>query len=174
MVGIKLNKFVIMGEPRSGKTRLLHDIINEMPYAYGFLTKEILGGDERVGFEFIGHDGTQFPFAHISLPSSLRVGKYGVNIAALNVIATQYTTFMPHNTLYLDEIAKMQLSSPAFKDVVREYFRADNPLFATMCVNYCDDVIDEINQNPRVMMFYLRNGNYESTKRELLLRLRHL
>ena len=80
-------KIGITGLPRVGKTEGLIKVIKRLENEYifgGMITKSIEENGERVGFKIVDWlTQEEKLFAHISMESSYRVGKYKVNLKIL-------------------------------------------------------------------------------------------
>ena len=82
----------------------------------GFFTREIKEGGKRFGFSIITLDGKEGILAHEDMRTSLRVGKYGVNIEELNRIAVpSMIPTKPDLIVIIDEIGQMECFSPLFR-----------------------------------------------------------
>jgi nucleoside-triphosphatase len=98
----------------------------------GFTTGEIREGGQRVGFEIEGLAGATGVLAHVDLPGPPRIGKYGVDVAALDAIALPELQ-RPTEVVVIDELGKMELGSRAFREAVSRVFDAgDVTIVATV------------------------------------------
>jgi nucleoside-triphosphatase len=94
----------------------------------GFYTEEIRESGERRGFQLVGFDGTERVIAHIGFPKTHRVGKYGVDVGAIDE-ATELLADDPAVQLYLvDEIGKMECLSERFAAVMRTLLIGPKPV----------------------------------------------
>jgi nucleoside-triphosphatase len=77
---------LLTGSPGCGKTtvirKLAAQLASERPG--GFYTEEIRAGGVRRGFRLVTFGGAEAVLAHVDLPKTHRVGKYGVDVAALD------------------------------------------------------------------------------------------
>src|SRR5262249_48227470 len=81
-----MKNLLITGPPACGKTTLVLRLIERLPAPplAAFYPAEVREGGHRVGFAAIGlSTGTHAILAHIRSKSRLRVGRYGVEPAAL-------------------------------------------------------------------------------------------
>jgi nucleoside-triphosphatase len=72
--------------PGIGKTTVIRRVADELGAdgVRGFYTEEIREGGERVGFRLVGFEGTVHVIAHVDFLKRQRVGKYGVDVRALD------------------------------------------------------------------------------------------
>jgi nucleoside-triphosphatase len=76
----------------------------------GFYTEEIRNGHIREGFQLVTVNGKRANMAHINISSPYKVGKYGVDITALDeLVVSELET--PHKVYIVDEIGKMEVQS---------------------------------------------------------------
>jgi nucleoside-triphosphatase len=76
------------GSPGSGKTILIRNVISRLSMPVGgFYTQEIRQTGVRKGFGIVTLDGQHGLLAHVNNQSRHRVGKYGVDIDALEGLA---------------------------------------------------------------------------------------
>src|SRR5688572_1798322 len=108
---------LITGAPGSGKTTLIKRVANELADRdpKGFYTEEIRERGQRQGFCLVTLNGQKRIIAHVDFAKTHRVGKYGVNVAAIDEIAASTLAPNPAVSLYLiDEIGKMECLSARF------------------------------------------------------------
>lgn len=134
-------KIGITGMPNVGKTRTLLKIIEFLEEAgykiEGMITKPILKNDERVGFIVEDFQSCENEvFAHIDFDLKDKVGKYGVNINALEKIGIPAIEKAINDDqvhiIIIDEIGKMEMISEKFCDTVIEALDSDKPIMVTL------------------------------------------
>jgi nucleoside-triphosphatase len=116
-------KVLLTGRPGSGKTTLIKRVVNELALsAGGFYTEEIRQRGERVGFKVITLDGEEAVLAHVNFNTKQRVGKYGLDLPALESIGIEAIciAMRARQLLVIDEIGPMEIRSRIFCDVVNE------------------------------------------------------
>jgi len=87
---------------------------------------------ERRGFALVTFDGRRAVMAHVDRDGP-RVGKYGVDVAAIEALSRSALAVRPRVSVYLvDEIGKMECLSPAFVEATRALLDASVPLVATV------------------------------------------
>lgn len=97
----------------------------------GFTTEEIREGGRRVGFAIETVDGTRGILAHVDLGGPPRVGKYGVDLPAFEGLALP-ALGVPARVVVMDELGKMELASPAFRDAVSRLLQGPADVVATV------------------------------------------
>lgn len=129
---------LLTGLPGSGKTTVVEKTLELLPDLKpgGFTTQEIRDATGvREGFEIRTLSGRRAVLAHVRVRSSpYRVGKYGVDIQALEDIgvAAIREAVQTADFVVIDEIGKMELFSSAFRDAVHAAIRSPKPVLATI------------------------------------------
>jgi nucleoside-triphosphatase len=126
---------LLAGPPGSGKTTVIRGVAEALRgrRVRGFTTQEIREEGERLGFRLETLDGRQGVLAHVHAASPHRVGRYGVDLAALDTVIATALALDPTIEAYLiDEIGKMECLSPRFVTAVRALLDSDRPLVATI------------------------------------------
>lgn len=134
-------KIGITGMPNVGKTQTLKKIIGFLETAgyvvEGMITEPILENEERVGF-WVEDWQTQEKeiFAHVDFDVKDKVGKYGVDLKALEKIGIpaiqKAITDENIHIIVIDEIGKMEMLSEAFCEIVVEALDSDKPIMVTL------------------------------------------
>jgi len=134
-------KIGITGMPSVGKTQTIIKIIEfleENGYKVeGMITEPIVEKKKRVGFYVVDWITEEKEvFAHINIDNKDKVGKYGVDINALEKIgipAIEKAINNPEiNIIVIDEIGKMEMMSERFCEVVIEAMDSDKPILVTL------------------------------------------
>ena len=125
---------LITGPPGSGKTTVIRKAAEGIRRTglRGFYTEEIRQKGERRGFRLVSFDGTARIIAHVDLPKRNRVGKYGVDIRAIDDAATVLRPDTNACVYFVDEIGKMECLSERFIAAVRALISSDIPIIATV------------------------------------------
>lgn len=113
---------LITGKPRTGKTTLIKRLLKNLNNANagGFYTEEITRNNIRQGFKIVTLDGKEGILAKKDMPSPFRLGQYGIDIHDLEEIGIKAIeqAIQEKDLVVIDEIAKMELFSSRFREVV--------------------------------------------------------
>lgn len=128
---------LLAGRPGIGKTTVIKNVVRAVGEdAGGFYTEEIRSPRGRQGFRLISLDGHQTTLAHVRLRDQgyPRVGRYGVDVAALDRIGVTALeqALVRRRIVIIDEIGKMELLSEAFRAAVMEAIAGAMPVVATI------------------------------------------
>jgi nucleoside-triphosphatase len=126
---------LLAGAPGSGKTTLIRGVTAALRArrVCGFTTEEMRERGERLGFRIETLDGREGVLARVGLPSPHRVGRYGVDVAALDAVVASALALDPTTEAYfIDEIGRMECLSASFVAAVRALLESDRPLVATI------------------------------------------
>ena len=134
-------KIGITGMPSVGKTDTLIRIIQALEdHGYvveGMITEPIIEKKKRVGFYVTDWQTREREvFAHIDFELKDKIGKYGVDINALEMIGVpaieKAIADEEVNIIVIDEIGKMEMLSEKFCEMVIEALDSDKPLMVTL------------------------------------------
>jgi nucleoside-triphosphatase len=126
-------RVLLTGPPGSGKTTFTRRVIEVLrergEVLAGFTTSEIRRGGRRTGFVVTGIGGLERTLARRG-GTGPRVGAYGVDVEAFDEVAIVEVAngLELGSTLVCDEIGKMELLSPAFRELVPKIFEAQRVL----------------------------------------------
>lgn len=134
--GIKIG---ITGLPGAGKTHALRRVIEmletEGKSIGGMLTEPIMENDERQGFKVLDWMSKEEQIlAHVDFDSNIVVGKYGIDIHALETVgvkAIDDATDMA-DVIVIDEVGKMEVESNKFVEAVKRALDTEKPLILTL------------------------------------------
>ncbi len=99
----------------------------------GFYTEEIRVGGERRGFRAVTFEGAARIMAHVEVRGPQRVGKYGVDVPAIDALAESALAGSRAADLYLvDEIGRMECLSPRFVAAMRRILDGPTPVVAAV------------------------------------------
>jgi nucleoside-triphosphatase len=137
----------------------------------GFITQEMRDGGKRTGFEVEGLDGDREVLAHVSLPGPPRVGRYGVDVAALERVALPALAHPPlGGILVVDELGKMELASTALQEAFLAALAAPAAVVATVHV-YRHPFTDALKARPDFDRITVTASNRQELPQRLAARL---
>ena len=130
-------RLLLEGRPGIGKTtvaRRLLALLQETGVPVGgFTTGELRTGGRREGFVVEAVSGAREVLAHVDLPGPPRVGRYGVDLAALERVALPALREPgAGGVVVVDELGRMELASAAFRAAVVELLGRDVAVVATV------------------------------------------
>jgi nucleoside-triphosphatase len=166
---------LITGKPGVGKTTLIKKIVMKLQsrmFISGFWTIEVRKNGKRIGFDIQTTEGKQGILARQNnsfLKSSLRVGKYSVNLSDLEEIALP-TLYKSADLVVIDEIGKMELLSSKFKDAVEFAFNNQPKVLATIA-RYRNRFLTSIEERSNVQLIELTKQNRGKLLEEILSKL---
>ena len=162
--------YLLTGPPGVGKTTLIKEAISAAKQrAGGFYTREIRSQGVRQGFEIVTLDGASAILASVDFHGPHRVSKYGVMVDNMdNVgVAALRRAIKECDTVVVDEIGKMELFSPAFREAVLEALDSGKKLLGTIMLAP-HPWADRIKQDSRVEVVMVSRANHQQVAQELL------
>lgn len=161
--------YLLTGRPGVGKTTCLRQALEllEVP-AGGFFTEEIREQGKRTGFALLTLDGRRATLAHTACVSGPRVGKYRVNLDALEGVGIPAirAAVRAGRLVVIDEIGKMEMAAPAFRDAVEEALQSPVIVLGTILMA-SHPWADLIKAHPAVRLIEATRANRESLPRRL-------
>ncbi len=125
----------ITGRPGVGKTTAIMRTVDEIQFeASGFYTEELREGRKRVGFRIADLAGNSAVMAHVDFSQDFSVGKYGVDVEAVNRVgvAALERAISQGVLAVIDEVGKMELASEDFVEILERLLDADIPVIGTV------------------------------------------
>jgi nucleoside-triphosphatase len=154
-------RLLVAGRPGSGKTtaaaRLVELVRAGGMSVSGFLTFELREGGRRVGFALETLDGRRGTLAHIEIRDGLRVGRYGVVLEDLELLAIPALS-ADADLVVADELGKMELASGPFREAVTVLFERPVPVVATV-QTHAHPFTDDLKSHPSVTVLQLTRAN---------------
>ena len=126
---------LLTGVPGIGKTTIIRRVAEHVnkKQVLGFYTEEIRQDGHRQGFRLVSFNGRYKMIAHVTFPKCYQVGKYGVDVDAIDEMSKVLIVPSGRSTLYLiDEIGKMECHSQCFINAVRELLAGEHTIVATI------------------------------------------
>ena len=162
-------KVLLTGRPGCGKTTLIKALLNDLARpAGGFYTEEIRERGVRVGFKLVTLDGKEAVLAHINFKTRERVGKYGIDLSALETVgvAAVREAVRARLLVVIDEIGPMEIRSAIFCDAVNEALDSGAPVLATIVARSLP-FADAIKTRPDVSLAEVRSDNRQQLFSEM-------
>jgi nucleoside-triphosphatase len=163
-------RILLTGRPGSGKTTLIKRLVNDLTLpAGGFYTEEIRERGRRLGFKLVTLDGNEAIFAHVNFKTSERLGKYGLDLSALEVTGVEAirAALYARKLVIIDEIGPMEIRSVIFRDAVNDAFESGAPILATIVARSLP-FTDAIKKRPDVSLFQVRLDNRQRLFEDIL------
>jgi len=162
--------YLLTGRPGTGKTSLIKRAVARMKgKAGGFYTEEIRSQGVREGFRLVTLDGQDTILAHVNIHSPCRVSKYGVDIDNLDRIGVSalHQAAQQCDLVVVDEIGKMELFSPSFREAVLQIIDSGKRVLGTIMLSP-DPRADAIKRKPQVKLLTVTRANHHEVLEELL------
>jgi nucleoside-triphosphatase len=131
----KSQRVLLTGRPGCGKTTLIKRVLDELPQCFGgFYTEEIRDHGSRVGFKVVALEGGEAVFAHGDFTTRERVGKYGLDLSALEAVGVNAIreAVEAERLIVIDEIGPMEIRSVVFRETVNDALGSELPVLATI------------------------------------------
>jgi nucleoside-triphosphatase len=161
---------LLTGMPGIGKTTVIRKLAASLVACTtaGFYTEEIRVHGVRTGFRLIGFGDEHGIIAHVEYDHRYRVGKYGVDVPAINRLAAATLRFDPQVDLYLvDEIGKMECLSLHFISAMRTLLNTGKPVVATIA-RKGTGFITEVKERQDVECWEVTQANREVLPEQVL------
>lgn len=161
---------LLTGPPGVGKTTALRRVCDALRIEplRGFYTEEVRAGGVRQGFRLVTFDGAARTIADVGRPGAPRVGKYGVDVAAIDAVARRVLVPDPAVALFvIDEIGKMECLARGFVDAVHGLLARSRPLLATVALRG-EGLIEEVKRDPRARLVHLTRENRDRLPDEIV------
>ena len=155
--------YLLTGRPGTGKTSLIKQAVAEVSgTAGGFYTEEMRSQGIRKGFRLTTLDGHSTTLAHVKIQSQYRVGKYGVDIDALDRVGVSalQRAAQQCELIVVDEIGKMELFSASFRETVLKIIDSGRWLLGTIMLSP-NPWADAIKRRPQVDLVPVTGANYQ-------------
>lgn len=164
------NVLLLTGKPGTGKTALIKEAIAEARIkAGGFYTEEIRTSGIRQGFKIVTLDGQDAILAHTHISSPYQVSKYKVDVDSLNKVAvpTIYQALKESDLIIIDEIGKMELLSPQFREAVWQAVNSSKRVLGTVMLGP-HPFADKVKNHPGVKTLLVTRVNRNQVLEEIL------
>jgi nucleoside-triphosphatase len=161
---------LLTGRPGVGKTTIIKRIADRLgDSAGGFYTTEIREGGRRQGFNIVTLDGKEGILSHVDIKHSPRVSKYGVNLRDLEEIgvAALRRAVAEAQWVIVDEIGKMELFSPAFREAIVEAIESNCVVVGTV-MSSRNQWVDRVKDLPQVTVLEVTTANRDHMAQRIL------
>lgn len=132
-------KIGITGLPKAGKTQALIKVIEmleeDQMTVGGMITEPIIENNRRVGFYVMDWGSKEKGIlAHVNLESKVAVGRYKVDIDALENVGVKAidSAAVNNDIIIIDEVGRMEVESEKFVEAVKTALDVDKPLILTL------------------------------------------
>lgn len=156
----------IAGTPGVGKTTLLREVtLSRRERIGGFYTEHILAGRIRKGFMMRTFDGQDRMLAAKGLKSPHKLGKYGVDLNALENVGVPALklALMAKDVIVIDEIGSMEMMSERFRQTLLECLTSTKPILATIRAA-SQPFADQVKKFADTQTITLTKSNYAQVK----------
>jgi len=172
---------LLTGTPRIGKTTIIQKFVRRCSVSVGgFFTGEIREHGVRVGFTIEAirswgnedQDGSGEKYravmAHINSQSPHRVGRYGVNISAIEKVGiTALREGMKRaKIIIIDEIGRMEMYSPLFQKEVKNVLDCPLPVLGVIQMKR-NPFLDSIRSRGDVTVIQVTSENRDALPERL-------
>jgi nucleoside-triphosphatase len=126
---------LVAGRPGVGKTTVIRKVADALPRESlaGFYTEEVREHGRRRGFRAVTFDGWTRIIADVDHPGPARVGRYGVDVAAIDALVERSLSASADDALFLiDEVGKMECHSASFVAAMRRLLSSSIPQVVTV------------------------------------------
>lgn len=128
----------------------------------GFYTEEIRHVGQRVGFRLITFDGGNEVMAHIDFPKARRVGRYGVDVEAIDRAACDALSLERDAQIYVvDEIGKMECFSTTFIEAMQQLLDSHRTVVASVALRG-GGFIAHVKRRPDVQLWEVTRGTRDA------------
>jgi nucleoside-triphosphatase len=161
---------LLTGQPGTGKTALIKEALaRTRVQGGGFYTEEMRTGGIRQGFKIVTLNGQEAILAHVNISSPYQVSKYRVDTDALDRVgvAALRQALKESDLVVIDEIGKMELLSPQFKEVVTQALDSGKRVLGTIMFNP-HPFAEEIKRHPEVEVLLVTRDNHPQVVNSVL------
>ena len=126
---------LLTGRPGIGKTTVIRKVAEALrrDRLGGFYTEEVRQHGRRRGFRAVTFDGWTRIIADVDYPGRARVGRYGVDVAAVDELVERSVAVPGDVDVFLiDEVGRMECLSASFVSAMRRLLSSSARLVITV------------------------------------------
>jgi nucleoside-triphosphatase len=164
------NVYLLTGSPGTGKTTVIRQAVAmSKAKAGGFYTEEIRTGGARQGFRIVTLDGRDAILSHVDFHGLYKVSKYGVDVQNLDDVGVTAINkaIEESDLIVIDEIGKMELFSPRFREAVLKAIDSGKKILGTVMLSP-NSFADNIKRHPNIKVIELTRANHDQVLTEIL------
>lgn len=161
---------LLTGPPGIGKTTVVRKMAEAVATRRvgGFYTEEIRVSGERKGFRLVTYGGDEAVMSHVDFDRRFRVGKYGVDIAAIDRFAdSALAGDLDVECWLVDEIGKMECLSRRFVSRMTQVLASGKPVIATVA-QFGGGMIEAAKRRPDSELWGLTRSNRDELARNAI------
>lgn len=167
---VKKHILLLTGKPGVGKTTIIQKVVSRLGKSRinGFYTEEVREHGQRLGFKLVSLSGRHNIIAHVNIDSVYRVGKYNVDVAAIDESVTM--TLNPNSDIeiYLvDEIGKMECLSNRFIIAMRALMDSEKVIVATIG-KQDHDYMNEVRRREDIVLWKVTYENRDELPERII------
>ncbi len=164
---------LLYGMPHVGKTTTLLRVVEGLSRpAYGFHTAPLWDGPRRIGLEAVTHNGQHIAVALVRPSIGPMVGKYWIDVPALDGLVQTVWPETFKGLAYADEIGRLTCQSTVFTTRLGKLFETGTVLAITARKGHA--LIRGLQNHPDVQFIEIRSDNRDSLVPELIDHLRRV
>jgi len=159
-------KIGITGLPAAGKTQALLKVIEMLEAdgmtVGGMITEPIIKRGRREGFYVMDWATKEKRvFASKDIVSKVMVGRYGVDVTALDEVGVKALRHATANcdVIVIDEVGKMEVESDGFVAAVKEALDAEKPLLLTLHKKSRNPLLQDIRRRDDIRILEVTQVN---------------
>lgn len=162
-------KIILTGYPGIGKTTSIIKINDYLKLrgfkTGGFITIEERERGRRVGFKIIDLMSLSEDWlAHISFKNGPSIGKYRVNLEAMDKIGVNALerALDEADIIFIDEVGPMEMLSEKFRKTLSDVMRSEKPTVLTLHRSYVNRRVPELDTEHEVIIFQISVTNRDA------------
>lgn len=152
-------RVLLTGEPKVGKSTIIHRSLESVSGAFGFWTTELRKNNQRYGFMVEDDRGRTVLLSSVYLLTTDYVGRYRVDVASFDHFLRELGKPTPSQLIYIDEIGRMQTLSDNFQTELDNLMMLSNTMIGTIAKDAYDPIIGRIKDDPETVVIEVSVDN---------------